>query len=117
MSNTVYCKLKVIAGLSHDKVMGWLGEGEVEYNKEEKSYSWTSVGAPDITSVVQLHAVYDALFTFTYEDVLGNVQLKLSFEESPSHLEIYPDKNAIDADEVCYPLYGGIDGYHYKKSR
>lgn len=102
MANTCYCKLTVHAGLSTEKVMEWLGDDEVEHNEEEQSYGWTSRGEPCMTSVVQLHVVHGGYFTFSYEDVLANVLVELSFKPSPTHTEIYEEDIAVDTEE--FPL-------------
>jgi len=104
MSNTVYCKLKVLSNVSRERVEEWLGEDELEYNEEEKSYGWTSRGAPDVISVFQFHTMYGGCFTFSYEDVLANVLVEVSFKDSPTHTEIYKDEDmAVDTAEAEFP--------------
>jgi hypothetical protein len=101
--NTVYCKLQVITGVSHDDIMKWLDDDEAHYNEAEKNYSWTSRGTPDMSRVFYFHAVHGGYFTFSYEDVLANVFVEVAFKESPTHQQIYEEEDiAVDTEE--FPL-------------
>ena len=104
MANTVYCKLQVISNVSREHVEEWLNDDEVSYDEDTETYSWTSRGAPDVVSVFQFHTIRGGCFTFSYEDVLANVECTISFKDSPTHTEIYKDNDdPVDTTEAEFP--------------